>query len=228
MGFVVKVLQRLSEHPVLGARVRVVDLRNWAKGSNNPERQRAVIKVCRGGIAENYPEQALMRLRYIVQNTEDTDLSEEAISAIAEHLAPGRKRLAALKTLVDWVEDERTVLVGGRLFLELFDGTGSEATRDEPARGLLELADPDGETVVDLYRRAWERTWNHPDLRSDTSHALVTWMSAATTGGLPVDRARRVIRVVFGSSGIDDDIDRIIRGGGEVGALLRKDFMNRS
>lgn len=229
MDFVVKVLQRLTEHPVLGPRVRVVDLRNWARGSGSPERQRAVIRVCRGGFAEEYPEQALMRLRYVVQNTEDTDLRGEAIAALAEHLAPGRDRLSVLKVLVDWVENERIVLDGGRLFLDLFGGDGAdgETAPADPARGLLTPAGSEGETAVELFRRAWKSTWNHPELRNATSHALVVWRRAAHAGSLPVDRTRRVIRVVFGSSGIDEDLDRILSGEDQVGAMLRKDFLHR-
>lgn len=231
MNFVVKVLQRLSENPVLGARVRVVDLRNWAKGTQNPERQRAVIEVCRGRFAENYPEQALMRLRYVVQNTEGSpDLRRKAVSAIVEQLAPGRAQLPTLKILVDWVEDERTTMVGGRLFLDLFGGTtpDGEATRDDPSLGLLTLTGPDGEEAVELFTRAWGLTWNEPELRSGTSHALVAWRSAADAGHLPFDRARRVLSAAFRSTGVDEDLDRVLRAGGEMGYVLRKDFWVRA
>lgn len=229
MGFVVKVLERLTEHPGFGARVRVVDLRNWAKGGRTPERQRAVIEVCRGGFAESYPEQALMRLRYVMETTDDPGLRREAVAAIAEQLAPERGRMAVLKTLVDWVENDRTTIVGGRLFLDLFGGAGfeGEGIRDDPSRGLLTLIGSEGEAAVELFKKAWKLTWNKPELRSDTSHALVAWRRAADAEHMPVDRTRRIIGVVFGSSGIDDDLDRIIRGEGQLGTLLRRDFMRR-
>lgn len=226
-NFVVDVLQRLTEHEDLGPRVRVVDLRNWAKGSGSPDRQRAVIAVCGGSFGERYPEQALMRLRYVVQTARDADLRQEAVDAVAERFDPGRPaRLAALEVLVDWIEDERTTLIGGRLFLDLFGGAGTGGKDDptDPARGLLTSAGQEGDEAEALFTRAWRRTWNHPELRKETSHALAAWRDAAETEVLPLDRTRRVLSIAFEAAALDEDVDRIVDARGRVGSLLRRDF----
>ncbi|MFL1379526.1 hypothetical protein [Nocardiopsis protaetiae] len=230
MGFVVDVLQKLTEHEDLGPRVRVVDLRNWAKGSGTPERQRAVIGVCRGRFGEQYPEQALMRLRYVVQTAKDPELRREAVAAVAERFEPDRHaRLAALEVLVDWIGDERTVLEGGRLFLDLFGGTpnaGGGAGSD-PARGLLTSAGEEGEQALALFRRAWKCMWRRPELRQDASHALACWAAAIERGEIPFDRGFPVLSVVSESTEIDEDVDRVITVPGSVGIRLRRDFWKK-
>ncbi|MFD6095544.1 hypothetical protein ACFVWN_00365 [Nocardiopsis flavescens] len=228
--FVVDVLQRLTEHEDLGPRVRVVDLRNWAKGSGSSERQRAVIGVCQGRFGENYPEQALMRLRYVAQTARDPELRREAVAAVAERFEPGRnERLAALNVLVDWIEDDRTVLDGGLLFLDLFGGSPNldGTTGSDPTRGLLTPAGDEGEQALALFRRAWTCIWRQPTLRRKASHALALWAAAVEKGEIPFDRGLTVLSVVSESAEIDEDVDRVITVPGGIGIRLRRDFWKK-
>ncbi|MDE3723310.1 hypothetical protein PWG71_18105 [Nocardiopsis sp. N85] len=230
MAFVVDVLQKLTQHEDLGPRVRVVDLRNWAKGSGTPERQRAVIGVCRGRFGEQYPEQALMRLRYVVQTARDPELRREAVAAVAERFEPGRhERPAALKVLVDWIEDERTVLDGGLLFLDLFGGipNADGGAGPDPARGLLTPAGDEGEQALLLFRRAWTCIWRQPALRQNASHVLALWAAAVEKGEVPFDRGLSVLSVVSESAEIDEDVDRVITVPGSVGIRLRRGFWKK-
>jgi hypothetical protein len=228
-GFAVKVLDHLAVHPVLGSPVRA-DLGNWAKGTGRPERQRAVVEVSKREFGKAYPEQALTRLRYVLEKTEDLGLRGEAVGAVARLLDREGGRLAVLKVLVDWVEDERTAALAGRLFLDLFhggEGMGEDADTD-PARGLLHIEGEEGDAARELLRRAWSAVWEDRELCEAASRALHRWEEATADGTLPVDRTYAVVTSVCNARHISTELDRLIRADNPVGARLRDEFWERS
>ncbi|WP_304455449.1 hypothetical protein [Nocardiopsis sp. YSL2] len=227
-GFAVKVLDHLAVHPVLGSPVRA-ELSNWAKGTTTPDRQRAVIEVGKREFGETYPKQALTRLRYVLEKTQDPGLWNAAVAAAAQLLARESSRLVVLKVLVDWVEDGRTADVAGRLFLSLFDGRGEvgEEGATDPARGLLHLEGAEGDAAQDLLRDAWWAVWKNGRLREEASLALNRWQEATSDGILPVDATYKVVIAVCNARSLDPDLDRLVQGDDPVSARLRQDFWAR-
>ncbi|MGY1435258.1 hypothetical protein [Streptomyces reniochalinae] len=222
------VLAQLSLDPANGARVRQ-ELGGWAKAITKPDRQRAVITVCRGKMGKEYPSIALKRMQYVLERESGESIRQEAVTTVAVLLTDPDQGARTLKTLSDWATGD---VPDGRhrtLFLNAFDQSGSalEERNTDPALGLLARDGELGQAVQSLLQKGWGAVWASPGLRPRASRVLARWAAAAEAGLLPADAVEAVISAIFAeqADALSDDLDRVIGGEGAFRRQLRGAFV---
>ncbi|MFG3259887.1 hypothetical protein [Streptomyces sp. NPDC048172] len=222
------VLAQLCLDPIIGTRVRA-ELSGWAKAHTLPERQLAVIDLCRGDLGRRYPALALKRLQYVLASKAGEGVRSEAMAAVAALLADPERGARTLKTLTDWattdVPDDRRLT----LFLDAFDQPGEVlcALGTDPALGLLSRTGRLRQAVCELLRTGWSAAWDSSVLRARAAEILRRWVDAAEEGVLPADAVAEVAEAVFTkqTDALSDELDHVIGGDGELRHMLRGRFV---
>jgi hypothetical protein len=222
----VDVLDRLSVEQSLGSSVRK-ELSAWAKAVTRPERQRAVVAVCRGRLGREYTSIALTRLRYVLDRARDPQVRQEAEGALRELLTNELVAARVLQTLVEWGAGQDVEAPSRETFLKVFVPDTAAGAAD-PTVALLTAEGPEGRVVRQLLKQGWRTVWRRPAARGEAANVLGSWCDAADEGDLPAEAVEEIVAVVFTeeADSLGDDLDKVIGGGSVFRKRLRARFVD--
>lgn len=222
----VDVLGRLAVSPQLGAGVRR-ELAAWAKQQTRPERQRAVVAVCRGELGTSYTSIALTRLRYVLDRARDPQVIRDAEHALRELLRNPLLSARVLQALAEWAASSNSDARSREAFLNVFTPRDSADVWELP-QSLLTAAGHNGRAIRHLLRDGWRVLWRSADTRAATAGALGTWCDAADSGRLSADAVEEIVSAIFAeeASALGDDLDKVIGGATEFRKRLRSRFVD--
>ena len=229
-------LGELAIHPVIGSDARR-KLRQWASRKKSPHLQRAVANACASVFGSEYPHQALTRLRYILESTEDESARNSAISALISLVRSPASRILGLHTIVSWCEDRST----------------KEATRNAGRRALLAIIDtrteasPESFQILKLLSN--QESIEEQSIRArliggilsivgdsrdpaDTDQIkaiLSSWLLSAAKGGLPAEQVVDIITdLVLGTGGVRSPLKSVIIKAEHLRDLLFENYMRKT
>ncbi|MFD0032110.1 hypothetical protein ACFVJK_28295 [Streptomyces sp. NPDC127172] len=222
----VDVLGRLACDPQLGAAVRK-ELGAWAKQSSRPERQRAVVAVCRGELSTAYTSIALTRLRYVLDRARDPQTTGETVDVLRVLLQHPLLSARVLQALTEWAASADNDAPSREAFLRVFTPRGTGETWDLPS-SLLTAAGRNGRTIRQILQNGLRTLWRRNDARTTAAVILGDWCDAADAGLLPADAVEEIVTVVFAeqADALGDDLDRVIGGATEFRRRLRSRFVD--
>ena len=219
------VLDRLAVEQSLGSSVRK-ELSAWAKAVTRPERQRAVVAVCRGRLGREYTSIALTRLKYVLDRARDPQVRQEAECALRDLLTNGLVSARVLQTLVDWGAGPDAA-PSREAFLRVFVPDTAAGAAD-PTVALLTAEGPESGVVRELLKHGWRTVWRRPEAREEAANVLGSWCDAADENDLPAAAVEEIVAVVFAeeADSLGDDLDKVIGGASVFRKRLRARFVD--
>ncbi|MFJ7275141.1 hypothetical protein [Kitasatospora sp. NPDC098663] len=208
---IARILGIAAESDPLGATVRA-RLLAWAQ-EPSPAVATTIAKVCQGAFADQYPRQALVRLRHVLDRPE----KDEAVATAQEALRDIATREGHLPrvwaTVLKWAT-ERKHLAGHRAFLALLDPT----TDTRVLQALLTSAQNDT-GVKEALVRGWSAALADDRVVAESKHLLTAWAQAKGAGLVPPDIVVEVLQdvvvqhlystpvaaLIFGEPGVPND-----------------------
>lgn len=211
-------LDRLAVHPHLGSQVRAV-LADWAKSHSTPQRQHAVVAVCRGALGKERERLALTRLRYVLGSATDAAVRAAAVTALHEMAVDPERLTATVESVVRWATAEKSP--DHAAFLALFEDPRGDSG---PTPLLLGLPGEEGAFVRRQLVQGWSAVWACERHRAHAATVLEAWCDAAESGAMPTDPVRDIVGGVvteYAAQALGDDLNRLIGGTGAVRSELR-------
>lgn len=193
-------LLRTVLDPDIGRAVRE-KLNDWAQQSKTSSTLRNIVAdVCAHALAEEKPDVALTRLRWILAMQHDPSVAQQALVSIAS--SPGLA-YPTLNRVIRWM-DKESPLAGARGFIALMQ------VKDQPILQTLLESVPDISIINEL-RRGWSFIAKREQFREQAVRTMLDWVDEADTGSISTDSVVAVLAPV-----LNDCLDRTL-----VGQVLR-------
>lgn len=143
-----------------------------------------VAEVCAGEFADRYPNQALVRIKWLLNAPERSTVQDTAAAAVRRMASTNGRARTILASVLAWREDAK--LAAARGFLALMDPTADTGT----ARRLLEQAASEP-AVLDALYQGWDLAAQEAD---DEGKAIIMlWFTALSTGSLPDQPTKAIL-----------------------------------
>ena len=186
---VANLLTALAADAVFGSTVRE-KLLTWSYGygqgtTTSTHFAEVVAAVCGGEFADRYPNQALVRIKWLLNAGERSGVQDVAARALRRMASVGDRARTVLASVLAWQEDAG--LAAARGFLALMDPTADVGT----ARWLLEQAGSEPTVLADL-GQGWEIAAKQ-EADHEGQQVLARWFTALATEDLPEEPTQTLL-----------------------------------
>ncbi|MEV7213420.1 hypothetical protein AB0O31_10070 [Kitasatospora cineracea] len=200
------VLARTAQADGLGPAVRRKLLR-WAQEGDEAV-ARTVALVCRTSFSDNYPQQALVRLRHVLGRAARDQAVSAAEEALREFAARDDQLGRVWRVVSGWATGRPDDLAGHRAFLALVDPCAGTRT----LRILLEAGGSDREVKQALIE-AWSMTLVDGQVHEEAKAVLVGWAHAfADDAGIRRQVLTDILREVVARHVMTTPISALVYG----------------
>ena len=189
LSLAARMLAKAATSDSLGAAVRA-ELRDWA-ASDSEHLAMVAALVCRGDFSRDYPSQALVRLRWILQRPTRDDAVTAAEAAI-RHMAAEMNLLPRVwDTVTSWVNDQERAQAGNRALLAIID-----PDENLPVAHALVVAAEKDTAFAETLSKGLASAINDRRLRTEARNLLRAWANAFAEDKLPRTALDLLDRVV--------------------------------
>ncbi|MFC9250394.1 hypothetical protein [Amycolatopsis thailandensis] len=157
-----------------------------------------VAEMCAGRFAVDYPNETLVRLKWLLDGPASEDVHAPARRALRNLCTSTEQGLALLRTALAWRKEAPNA--SARAMLNLLDPEDGETSL-----ALLELAEHKPE-VLDAVRAGWEILFEANVVRRETAKLIRRWLTAVPSGALPPEPTKTVLAEVLRASVNDNEV----------------------
>jgi hypothetical protein len=144
-----------------------------------------VAEICSGEFADRYPNQALVRIKWLLNAPKRSTVQDTSAFALCRMASATGHARAVLTSVLAWKDDAQ--LAAARGFLALIDPTIEAGA----ARTLLEQANNEPSVLSDL-RHGWHIAAQQE--ADDEGQAVISrWFTALTTGSIPEEPTKSLL-----------------------------------
>ncbi len=184
-----RMLATAAQQPVFGAKVREQLRDRWAMSEDCSVAEVAAL-VCQEPFAKQYPKQALVRLRWVLDRHQNDSAVQEAERALLKMAADSALLPDVWSSVVNWT-NVSGFRAGRRAFLSLVDPKAAP----DVLRVLITDAEQDPR-VVDELITAWSRVLSDPELEDQCEKVLAAWAQAVADGYVASETVVNVLHQV--------------------------------
>lgn len=154
---------------------------SWANTvTTDPQLKLTIATVCGGPFGENYPRNAMTRLRRLAIRG-DSDVWNQVAVSIKTLAGKPHLYMFTLREVIGWLSDDRLRNAGIRSFLALADSLASQ------------LSAPPGQEERDLLTSGWRTALHDPDHAEEAKLQLADWLEAVAQGHAPLETVLTIL-----------------------------------
>ncbi|WP_162834234.1 hypothetical protein [Amycolatopsis circi] len=225
---VAALLTRLAGDGAVGTEIR---RRTWDAAYNYHKRtttttsthEAAVVaEMCAGRFAIDYPNETLVRLKWLLDGPASEDVHAPARRALRKLCTSTDQVMALLRTALAWRKEAPNA--SARVVLYLLDPDDGETSL-----ALLELAERQPE-VLEAVRAGWGILLEANAVRRETAKLIREWLTAVPSGALPPEPTKTVLAEVLRTSVSNNEVAKAFlpEGADDVQGQLMTEIIAKS